>query len=318
MIQMARNLLEKKVLFFGGKGGVGKTTCASATALAASHAGKRVLLVSTDPAHSTSDIFEREIGPEPVELLPNLWGLEIDGALESQRYVANVKEQIKGLFGDHILKEANKQIDLAASMPGAEEMALFDRIGGLIRGEDTRFDLIVFDTAPTGHTLRLIRMPELMEAWIRALSRSRQAMLGIEQDDKTDPVMLSLKGRLEGLREFRARLLNPRVSAFMLVLVAERLPIEETARAIDQLNDAGVSIGGLVVNRILPATSPDPFLQSRHAQEMVYLDEIDRRFAKLSRVRVPQLASDVHGVKTLEALSEILIPDPRSPEPLSL
>ena len=308
MIQMARNLLEKKVLFFGGKGGVGKTTCASATALAASHAGKRVLLVSTDPAHSTSDIFEREIGPEPVELLPNLWGLEIDGALESQRYVANVKEQIKGLFGDHILKEANKQIDLAASMPGAEEMALFDRIGGLIRGEDTRFDLIVFDTAPTGHTLRLIRMPELMEAWIRALSRSRQAMLGIEQDDKTDPVMLSLKGRLEGLREFRARLLSPRISAFMLVLVAERLPIEETARAIDQLNDAGVSIGGLVVNRILPATSPDPFLQSRHAQEVIYLDEIDRRFAKLSRVRVPQLASDVHGVKTLEALSKILIP----------
>ena len=310
-----RGLLEKKVLFFGGKGGVGKTTCASATALAASHAGKRVLLVSTDPAHSTSDIFEREIGPEPVELLPNLWGLEIDGALESQRYVANVKEQIKGLFGDHILKEANKQIDLAASMPGAEEMALFDRIGGLIRGEDTRFDLIVFDTAPTGHTLRLIRMPELMEAWIRALSRSRQAMLGIEQDDKTDPVMLSLKGRLEGLREFRARLLSPRISAFMLVLVAERLPIEETARAIDQLNDAGVSIGGLVVNRILPATSPDPFLQSRHAQEVIYLDEIDRRFAKLSRVRVPQLASDVHGVKTLEALSRILVPQASSPKP---
>src|SRR5688500_10657242 len=117
---------------------------------------KRVLLVSTDPAHSTSDMFERPIGPEPVPLLPNLHGLEIDGAFESQRYVANVKEHIKGLFGHEILKEANKQIDLAASMPGAEEMALFDRIGGLIRGEDDRFDLIVFDTAPTGHTLRLI------------------------------------------------------------------------------------------------------------------------------------------------------------------
>ena len=193
-------------------------------------------------------------------------------------------------------------------MPGAEEMALFDRIGGLIRGEDTRFDLIVFDTAPTGHTLRLIRMPELMEAWIRALSRSRQAMLGIEQDDKTDPVMISLTDRLEGLREFRARLLSPRVTAFLLVLVAERLPIEETARAIEQLNEAGVNVGGLVVNRILPATSPDPFLQSRHAQEVVYLDEIDRRFAKHSRVRVPQLPSDVHGVKTLEALSEMLVP----------
>jgi arsenite/tail-anchored protein-transporting ATPase len=301
-----QRLLEKHVLFFGGKGGVGKTTCASAMAVAASQAGKRVLLVSTDPAHSTSDMFERQIGPEPVPLLPNLHGLEIDGAFESRRYVTEVKEHIKGLFGPTILKEANRQIDLAASMPGAEEMALFDRIGALIRGEDDRFDLIIFDTAPTGHTLRLIRMPELMEAWIRALSRSRRAMLGIEQDDKTDPVMISLTARLEHLREFRARLLSPRVSAFVLVLIAERLPIEETARAIEQLDDAGVTVGGLVVNRILPDTSPDPFLRSRHDQEQIYLDEIEQRFKKYLRVRVPQLPSDVHGVKTLERLAAVL------------
>jgi len=300
-------LIQKRVLFFGGKGGVGKTTCASAMALAGSRAGKRVLLVSTDPAHSTSDIFERKIGPEPVELLPKLHGLEIDGAFESQRYVANVKEHIKGLFGPHILKESYRQIDLAASMPGAEEMALFDRIGALIRGEDDRFDLIIFDTAPTGHTLRLIRMPELMEAWIRALSRSRRAMLGIEQDDATDPVMISLSQRLEHLREFRARLLSPRLCAFVLVMVAERLPIEETARAIAQLQDAGVNIGGLVVNRILPETSPDPFLRARHEQEVVYLDEIDRRFASHLKVRVKQLPSDVHGVKTLEHLASVLV-----------
>ncbi len=301
-----RPLIDKKVLFFGGKGGVGKTTCASAVALAASQAGKRVLLVSTDPAHSTSDIFERPIGPEPVQLLPNLHGLEIDGAFESRRYVTEVKEHIKGLFGPHILKEANRQIDLAVSMPGAEEMALFHRIGTLIRGEDDRFDLIVFDTAPTGHTLRLIRMPELMEAWIRALSRSRRAMLGIDQDDAKDPVMISLGERLEHLREFRARLLSPRVCAFVLVMVAERLPIEETARAIEQLQEAGVTIGGLVVNRILPETSPDPFLRARHDQEQIYLDEIERRFASHLRVRVPQLPSDVHGVRTLEHLAGVL------------
>jgi arsenite/tail-anchored protein-transporting ATPase len=306
MAESLQALIGKRVLFFGGKGGVGKTTCASAMALAASQAGRRVLLVSTDPAHSTADMFERAIGPEPVALAPNLHGLEIDGAVESRRYVAHVKDHIKDLFGAHILKEAHKQIDLAASMPGAEEMALFDRIGGLIRGEDDRFDLVVFDTAPTGHTLRLIRMPELMEAWIRALSRSRRAMLGIEQDDATDPVMMSLGERLEHLQEFRARLLSPRSCAFVLVMVAERLPIEETARAIEQLAEAGVSIGGLVVNRVLPATSPDPFLRARHDQEQIYLDEIERRFAAFLRVRVPQLPSDVHGMATLQHLAQLL------------
>ncbi|MFM8534644.1 MAG: ArsA family ATPase [Acidimicrobiia bacterium] len=304
-----RALIEKKVLFFGGKGGVGKTTSASAMALAASKAGKRVLLVSTDPAHSTSDIFERPIGPEPVELLPNLHGLEIDGEFESRRYVAEVKERITGLFGHSILKEASRQIDLAASMPGAEEMALFDKIGALVRDGDHSYDLVIFDTAPTGHTLRLIRMPELMEAWIRALSRSRQAMLGVEQDDKTDPVMISLKDRLEHLREFSARLLSPRVCAFVLVLVAERLPIEETARAIEQLQEAGVTIGGLVVNRVLPETSPDPFLRARHDQESIYLAEIARRFSAHSKVRVPQLPSDVHGITTLEHLARLLVPE---------
>jgi arsenite-transporting ATPase len=298
-----RQLIDREVLFFGGKGGVGKTTCASATALAASRLGKRVLLVSTDPAHSTSDIFERKIGPEPAELLASLHAMEIDAAIEAQRYVADVKANIAKLFGHRMLKEANRQIDLAATMPGAEEVALFDRMGALIRGDDERFDLIVFDTAPTGHTLRLIRMPELMEAWIKALSRSRRAMLGVEQDDKDDPIMMSLSDRLDRLRELRARLVSGRTTGFVLVMVPERLPIEETARAMTQLDDAGVRVGMLVVNRILPETTDDPFLIARRRQESVYLAEIAQRFASYSTVRIPQLESDVYGLAALDKVS---------------
>jgi arsenite/tail-anchored protein-transporting ATPase len=301
-------ILDRRILFFGGKGGVGKTTTASATAVAASRAGRRVLLVSTDPAHNTSDILGRRVGPEIVEVHPNLWALEIDAAAEAARYVGEVEGRIKDLFGAGILKEANRQIDLAASMPAAEEVALFDRIGSLIRGEDDRFELLVFDTAPTGHTLRLIRMPELMEAWIRALSRSRRAMLGGDQDESNDPIIRSLGERLERLQEFRARLVSPRVTAFVLVLMAERLPIEETARALAQLEDAGVRVGALIVNRVLPEASPDPFLVARHEQERVYLDEIDRRFASVPRLRVPQLARDVHGIDTLQIIAGALFP----------
>lgn len=299
-------LLDRDVLFFGGKGGVGKTTCAAAVALGASRAGKRVLLVSTDPAHSTSDIFEHPIGAEPEQIAPSLYAMEIDAASESHRYVSEVKVHIAQLFGHAILREANRQIDLAATMPGAEEVALFDRMGGLIRGEDERFDLIIFDTAPTGHTLRLIRMPELMEAWIKALSRSRRAMLGVEQDDKQDPIMITLGERLERLRLLRARLVSGRTTGFVLVLIPERLPIEETSRAIEQLAEAGVKVGALVLNRVLPEMTSDPFLAARRRQEAIYLAEIDRRFAAHPILRVPQMESDVYGLAALERISGLL------------
>ena len=297
-------LFDREVLFFGGKGGVGKTTCAAATALAASRIGRKVLLVSTDPAHSTSDIFERTIGPEPAPLLPNLWGLEIDAATESARYVTEVKDRVRQLFGHSILKEAYKQIDLAASMPGAEEVALFDRMGGLIRGDDTRFDLVVFDTAPTGHTLRLVRMPELMDAWIRALTQSRRAMLGIEGDAKEDPILTSLRDRFDRLQAMRARLMSGRTTAFVLVLIPERLPIEETARAAAQLDDTGVKVGGLIVNRVLPSETTDAFLQARRQQERTYLDEIASRFASRPRVYLPQFPRDVYGLASLGPVAD--------------
>lgn len=301
-----RALLDRAVLFFGGKGGVGKTTCASALALAASREGRRTLLVSTDPAHSTADIFERPIGSEPAELLPGLWALEIDAAAETARYVREVKTRIQTLFGHAILKEASRQIDLAASMPGAEEVALFDRVSDLVQGGDDRFDLVVFDTAPTGHTLRLLRMPELTEAWIRALARSRRAMLGAAVDDRGDPVLEALQERLERLRLLRARLLGGRAVAFVLVLVPERLPIEETARALTQLDEVGVRVGALVINRVLP-DGEGAFLASRREQERVYLAEIARRFGPHARVYVPQLARDVYGLDALARVSRALL-----------
>src|SRR6516162_6821438 len=176
-----RDLLKKRILFFGGKGGVGKTTCASALALTASKTGKRVLLVSTDPAHSTSDIFERPFGREESEVYRGVTGLEVDADFEARRYIATVKNQIAKLFSPSILKEAERQIELVSTMPGVEEVALFDRIGELIVTRTDSYDLIVFDTAPTGHTMRLLRMPELMNAWIEALSRRRKNLIAFNE-----------------------------------------------------------------------------------------------------------------------------------------
>ena len=315
-----RDLLKKRILFFGGKGGVGKTTCASALALTASKTGKRVLLVSTDPAHSTSDIFERPFGREESEVYRGVTGLEVDADFEARRYIATVKNQIAKLFSPSILKEAERQIELVSTMPGVEEVALFDRIGELIVTRTDSYDLIVFDTAPTGHTMRLLRMPELMNAWIEALSRRRKNLIAFNetlepsQSGEPDPILTTLEQRREKLELVRARLMQHNFTGFVLVLIPERLPIEESARAAEMLQEANVNVCGIVVNRMLPENLPGAFYEARRQQEQVYCEEIRRRFAQYPSIWIPQFETDVYGIKKLERLSEMLAgPDNRAP-----
>ena len=315
-------LLLKRILFFGGKGGVGKTTCASAVALAASREGKRVLLVSTDPAHSTSDIFGTPFAADEREIHPRLYGLEVDANLEARRYIDNAKAGIARMFSPAVAKEAGRQIELASSMPGVEEVALFDRIGDLIVDRFDAYDLLIFDTAPTGHTLRLLRMPELVSAWITALSKRRRALLALNQDidqvrlspeatnPEEDPILKTLDARREKLEQVRARLMQHNFTGFVLVVVPERLPIEETARAADVLAESNVNVCEIVVNRVLPDDVDGDFYRSRRAQEQVYIDEIKRRFGAYPLAWVPQLPTDIYGLENLERVSAVLIGKP--------
>ncbi len=320
MLLTVRHLFDRRVLFFGGKGGVGKTTCAAAVALAAARAGKRVLLVSTDPAHSTSDIFERPFAREECEVLPSLFGLEVDAEFEARRYLDEVQRRILAMFNPDIVREAMRQIDLVAGMPGLADVALFDRMSDLVLDRANAYDLTIFDTAPTGHTLRLLHMPEAMGAWVQALSdRRRQALdasvtsasnaavgQGFSPADK-DPILQSLTRRRAKLASVRDVLTRNETTAFVLVLMPERLPIEESARALHDLDHAHLHVSGLVVNRVLPDDLSGEYYEARKAQERVYLEEIDRRFRAVRRVRVPQLESDVHGVPALERVARYLV-----------
>jgi len=309
------SLLDQQVVFFGGKGGVGKTTCSSAFALAASRRDRRVLLVSTDPAHSTTDIFETPIGSSERELQPRLSALEIDADVEAARYVADVKADIQRMFSPGVVRQAHRQIELAAASPGLVEVALLDRIIDLVVDRGRSYDLIVFDTAPTGHTLQLLRMPDAITTWIQALVRHRRAILdldrGAEQSREAaaeaDPVLAALERRQQRMMELRRIIMDRSRTSFVLVAVPERLVIEETARAAEQLADTGVNVGGLVVNRVLPDGLAGEFYASRKEQEAVYLSEIERRFARLPRVIVHQLPRDVCGVASLGLVSEQLV-----------
>jgi arsenite-transporting ATPase len=298
-----RHLFDRRVLFFGGKGGVGKTTCAAAWALAGARAGRRVLLVSTDPAHSTSDIFEHAFARDEREIVPSLWGLEIDAGFEARRYLDEVKRQVATMFNPGVVREAMRQIDLVARMPGLADVALFDRVGDLVLDRANAYDLTIIDTAPTGHTLRLLHMPEAMAAWVQALSDRRRQALEIGDQPSTDPILESLTRRRAKLASVRDVLTRYETTAFVLVLIPERLPIEESVRAVHELEDAHLHVGGVIVNRVLPDNLSGEYYQARKAQERVYLEEIDRRFRGVTKARVPLLESDVHGVGSLERVA---------------
>jgi len=304
-------LLLKRILFFGGKGGVGKTTCAAAVALAASREGQRVLLVSTDPAHSTSDIFEQRFSREEREILPNLHGLEIDAEFEAGRYIAEVKEQVAKMFSPAMVGAASRQIDLAAAMPGVGDVALFDRLTTIVAARNSSYDLVVFDTAPTGHTVRLLQMPEMLGTWIDALTAQRRRAVerdaAIRDDDggenEPDPIVAALERRRDRLDSVRRRLVEHRDTSFVLVLVPERLPIEETSRAAAALAEAGIEVGAVIVNRVLPDGLGGEFYTARRRQEDVYRREIDHRFKTMDRIVIAQLESDVYGLNRLERIS---------------
>jgi arsenite-transporting ATPase len=315
-----RHLLTRRVLFFGGKGGVGKTTCSSALALAASREGKRVLLVSTDPAHSTSDILGISIGPVEREILPGLHALEIDPEESVRRYVNEAKTRLAGLFRPAVVQAAARQIEAAAEMPGVAETALFDRVAGLLADGGDRFDIVVFDTAPTGHSLRLLRLPESMAVWIEALARRRresgeamaaagESTLPAAGERQPDPVLQILEARANRLAAVRAMLSRADRVGFVWVLTPERLPIEETARGAHALEHSGMAIAGIVVNRVLPEAADGAYFRARKAQERAYLDEIARRFSAWPRIVVPQFESDVHGAEALERVGRCLLPD---------
>lgn len=312
--EAARAWLDRRVLFFGGKGGVGKTTAATAFSLLSAARGLKTLLVSTDPAHSSSDILERYVGSGIQRVRGRLWVLELDSEKEADAYIQGVSRTIRSQVKPNLRSEIDRQIRMARVSPGAQEAALFDRIAELIETSEDDYDRIVFDTAPTGHTIHLLALPEMMEAWIDGLiSRRKQVnemsalwknmTLGRGAEESDDPVETVLQERKRKFAKMRRVLLDEEQTAFIFVLNPERLPIVETEKAIHMLREHNVPVGGIVINRVLPEEIPDhEFFRSRKEQEQEYLKDIAQRFSRVPSLQLPLLDRDVVGEKPLEQI----------------
>ena len=327
-------LFKRRLLFVGGKGGVGKTTIASALSLMAAEQGRRCLIVSVDPAHSLGDIFDKPLSDAEVGLVPYLWGLEIDSEAQADRYIATVKANMRNLVRPAFYSEIERQMELARLAPGALEAALLERMAEIMVESLEKYHLVIFDTAPTGHTLRLLSLPEAMAAWTDGLLRrqERSQKLGkvlqrlggkrsfggdelsyIEQPDK--PLKDERNTRIQKLvlarrRKFhRARrlLLDSDTTAFILVLNPEKLPILESKKTLTALQRFQVPVAAAVINRVMPETGESHFWQTRQQQEVEYLREIEREFSTLPRIYIPLLPHDIRGINTLEKIGRLLV-----------
>jgi arsenite-transporting ATPase len=313
---------DTRYLFFGGKGGTGKTTAAAATALAlldAAGADERLLLFSTDPAHSLSDSLGVEVGDRTAEVArrgkgdaaPRLFAREMDAAAALDAF----KEKHRAVLAEiadrgTILDEADINDLLDLSLPGMDEvMALFELSEVERAGEFAR---VVVDTAPSGHTSRMLRLPEVFSRWVGALdvmSEKHRYMVahfarrGRAREDAVDLFLRDLSARVAAVR---AMLFDPARASFVLVATPEAMAFEETARYFASLRAEGAPVTDLVVNRVEQEHGACPFCRSRARMQSRWLDAITREFKALRLLRVPLFPSEVRGVKALREFAKVL------------
>ncbi|SFC29535.1 arsenite efflux ATP-binding protein ArsA [Halobiforma haloterrestris] len=328
-------------IFYGGKGGVGKTTCAAATAVALADAGRETLVVSTDPAHSLSDSLEVDLGPEPapVALEPSggndaepasgsptnvaagtLWAAEIDPDAQAQRYekLATALAADLRSAGIRLSDEEVERIFAAGTPAGGDEIAALDLFVEYLESDDPDWDVVVFDTAPTGHTLRLFDTPEVMglaletarslRGQVRRIgSAARTAMFGpmagMRGDDDGDDLE-AFRDRLERAREL---LVDPDRTEFRVVTIPEGMAIAETERLVDRLREAEVPVERLVVNRVFEAPPEGcPRCADRRERHAARVAEIRETFSDLEVVTVPELEGEVQGLEAVRTVSRRL------------
>lgn len=304
--------IKNKIIFLGGKGGVGKSTTSAALALRLAQAGKQTLLISTDPAHNIGHIFNQKIGGKKTKIMENLYSIEIDPAYETERYIQSVKDNVKGIVQSTMMEEVNRQLDTAKASPGAAEAALFDKLISIIIEESERFDHLVFDTAPTGHTIRLLSLPELMGVWIEGLLEKRKktnenySRLLHDGDPIEDPIFEVLQERQGRFRKAREIMLDNNQTSFVFVLNPEQLPIFETKEAINLLGKYDLHVKTLVVNRVLPVGDQGEFFKERKKLERHYLAKIEQEFKEQELIYVPFFPHDIITIEKLERFASYL------------
>jgi arsenite-transporting ATPase len=290
--------LTAQYLFYSGKGGVGKTSMACVTAVRLADEGKRTLIVTTDPASNLADVFEQKIGHEvtPIAGVKNLWAMEIDPDIATSEYIDKAMAPIRAAFPPQIVQVMEEQM----SGPCTAEVAAFDRFTDFLetdKSSEKEFDVVIFDTAPTGHTIRLLELPAEWSQSIDAASEgSGQTCIGPAaaiQDAKHK------YERAVGMLRDKSR------TVFNFVLQPEAIAIKETKRAIGELEKLDIHSFELIVNGVIPAEAQsNPLFSARSKMQSGYLEQINRDFT-YPKKQMRLLSGEISGVDRLREVSRI-------------
>jgi len=301
MLELVKPKHGTKYLFFGGKGGVGKTTMASATAVWMANAGYKTTIVSTDPTVSLSAIFSQEISATEktkIEQVKNLWGVNINPSEATGMFQKRLSGTLGGLtnmLGGDII-----------STPCAEEMAAFDQFVEFL--DDKESDVVVFDTAPTGHSLRELAMPFDWADFLKKQIKDRNELAAVMQLEDTEETIAQLEADKARYNNAIEVLKDSEKTVYTLVLLPAFLPIEETKSALSDLSKLGVDVRTFIVNQLIPkeAIQSNAFLEKRYQTQEKYMSIINQDFGKGIITPLPMLETDVYDVNTLAIIgSEI-------------
>jgi arsenite-transporting ATPase len=303
-----------RILLFTGKGGVGKTSVAAATALRAAQRGTRTLVLSTDAAHSLADVFARPLGPEPVEVAPRLVGQEIDVHYSVEKDWARLREYAERVFRwrglDDVLAEE------MSVLPGMEEVAGFLWVhqhfhSGL-------HDLIVIDSAPTGESLRFLSLPDVGRWWMEKLFPIHRRLvhvlrpaveavsdIPVPQEDTYDAAAALFRQ----VDSIHAAFVDPSVTSVRLVVNPEQVVIKESQRTFTYLHLFGYTVDAIVLNRVLPDAARDGYFAAMREDQRRYRALVQEAFAPLPILEAPHFPREVAGIDVLERLGEALYGD---------
>jgi len=296
-----------RLVLYTGKGGVGKTTTAAATAACAARGGVRTLVASTDAAHSLGDVLEVDLGPDPQPIAPHLDAVEIDARAEMDRHWGRIRDYLTSLFRYQGIEEV--VAEELALLPGAEELSTLLGVEAHLRSGD--YDLVVLDCAPTGAALRLTTLPDVAHGALRVLLRLQGVLAAVATPVAREVVPVPLPDRhvfrdadhllYRRLRELRRRLLDTRTSV-RLVVTPERMTIAEARRAWTDLCLFDLTCDALVLNRMLPeAAVSEAFFRDWGRVQEERRREIEAQFAPLPVLVAPLQDDEVTGRARLEA-----------------